>query len=38
MKSFEDIKEGDLGGWIERDVNLSHSGNAWVYGNAIITV
>ena len=29
------VAAGDLGGWIEREDNLSQvSGNAWVYGNA----
>ena len=32
--SFGDVKEGDLGGWIESEKNLSHSGDAWVYGDA----
>ena len=34
LKSFGDVKEGDLGGWIEKEENLSHDGNAWVYGIA----
>lgn len=29
-----DIKAGDLGGFIEREENLSHDGDAWVTGNA----
>ena len=28
------VCKGDLGGWIERDGNLSHEGNTWVCGNA----
>lgn len=31
---FANIKAGDLGGWIEHEANLSHDGDAWVYGNA----
>ena len=31
---FSDVKAGDLGGWVEKEDNLSHDGNAWVYGNA----
>ena len=31
---FGFVKIGDLGGWIEKEENLSHEGNAWVYGNA----
>ena len=34
LVSFGDVKEGDLGGYIEKEENLSHDGNAWVYGNA----
>ena len=34
LVSFGDVKEGDLGGYIEREGNLDHDGNAWVYGNA----
>ena len=30
---FGIIKIGDLGGWIEKEENLSHKGNAKVYGN-----
>lgn len=30
------MNEGDLGGFIEKEENLSHSGCAWVYGNAKI--
>lgn len=26
--SFGDVKEGDLGGYIEKEENLSHDGNA----------
>ena len=32
--SFGNVKEGDTGGWVEKEENLSHSGNAWVCGNA----
>ena len=28
------VKVGDIGGWIEKEDNLSHNGDAWVYGNA----
>ena len=34
LKSFGNIKEGDLGGWIESKKNLSQDGDAWVGGNA----
>lgn len=28
------VKAGDLGGWVEKEDNLSQSGNAWVSSNA----
>ena len=34
LRSFGDIKAGDLGGFIENERNLSHEDNAWVSGNA----
>ena len=33
---FSDVKEGDLGGWIEKEENLSQEGNTWVYGDATV--
>ena len=33
---FSDVKEGDLGGWIEKEENLSQEGSTWVYGNATV--
>lgn len=33
-KTFEDVHEGELGGWIESYYNLSQYGNAWVSDNA----
>lgn len=45
---FGDVKAGDLGGWVEKEENLSHEGNCWVaneakvfgdakvYGNALV--
>ena len=30
------VKAGDLGGWIEKEENLSHVDNAWVYGDAMV--
>ena len=30
------VKAGDLGGWIEKEENLSHYGDAWVSGNAMV--
>lgn len=34
LKDFSDVKVGDLGGWIEKENNLSQIGDAWVYENA----
>ena len=34
LKDFGDVKAGDKGGWIEKEENLSHQGDAWVYGSA----
>ena len=34
LKSFGDVKKGDLGGYIEKEGNLSQEGNAWVYDDA----
>ena len=34
LVSFGDVKEGGLGGLVEKEENLDQSGNAWVYGNA----
>lgn len=33
---FGDVKTGDIGGWIEKEENLSHEDTAWVYGNALV--
>lgn len=34
IADFNDVKSGDVGGWIESENNLSQSGNAWVFGDA----
>ena len=34
VAEFGLVKVGDLGGWIEKEENLSHEGKAWVYGAA----
>ena len=34
LKNFMDVKVGELGGWIEKESNLSHDSNAWVCGDA----
>ena len=37
LVAFGDVEKGELGGFIEKEDNLSHSGNAWVYGNARVS-
>ena len=34
LRDFGDVKAGDLGGAIESENNLSHTGNCWIYGTA----
>ena len=36
LTNFGTVKAGDLGGWIEKEENLSQDGNCWVYGDAIV--
>lgn len=37
LRNFGSVKVGDLGGFIEKEDNLSHGGNAWVGGNAQVS-
>ena len=37
VKDFGNVRTGELGGFIEKEENLSHKGNAWVYGNAKVS-
>lgn len=34
VRSFGDVYEGDKGGYVESEENLSHEGTCWVSGNA----
>ena len=36
-RDFMGVKKEELGGWIETEDNLSHSGNAWVSGDAQVS-
>ena len=36
-KSFKYAKEGDLGGYVEKDENLDQESDAWVYGDAWVS-
>lgn len=35
--AFGIVEAGEVGGWIEKEENLSDDGNAWVYGNAEVS-
>lgn len=37
VRDFSDVTSGEIGGWIEKEENLSHDGNAWVSGNARVS-
>ena len=37
MRDFNDIRQGDLGGFIEVENNLSHDGCSWVSGGAWVS-
>ena len=34
LVEFGNVHKGELGGYVEKEENLDHDGNAWVYGNA----
>lgn len=34
LKDFGDVKKGDLGGFVEKEDNLSQKGNCWIYDSA----
>lgn len=34
LKNFGNVHSGDLGGFVEKEDNLSQHGNCWVYDNA----
>lgn len=34
ITNFANVVAGELGGWIEKEENLSHKGGAWVSGDA----
>ncbi len=37
LVEFGNVKEGEIGGFVEKEENLGHDGNAWVYGNAKVS-
>lgn len=36
LRNFGCVKKGDLGGWIEKELNLYQCGTCWVYDEAIV--
>ena len=36
LRNFGDVKKGDWGGYIQKEENLSHFGNCWVYNEASV--
>lgn len=36
LTDFGNVKKGDLGGFIEKEENLSQNGDCWVYNNAMV--
>ena len=37
LVAFGNVEKGELGGFIEKEDNLSHAGNAWVRDNACVS-
>ena len=37
LVAFGNVEKGELGGFIEKEDNLSHDGNAWVSGDAQVS-
>jgi hypothetical protein len=37
VRSFGNVKEGDLGGFVEKEENVSEEFEAWVYGDARVS-
>ena len=36
LRDFGEVKKGDLGGFIEKESNLAHYWNCWIYNDAIV--
>ena len=36
LKDFNDVKKGDIGGYVESECNLSQYDNCWIYDNAVV--
>jgi len=37
VEEFSEVKKGELGGYIQKEDNLSHDGDAWVYDDAKVS-
>ena len=37
LRDFSDVKKGDVGGWVESEKNLSHDGDCWISGDAMVS-
>ena len=37
LVEFGDVEAGELGGYVEKESNLGHDDNAWVYGDAQVS-
>ena len=36
LKDFNDVKKGDIGGYVEGEKNLSQLGDCWIYDDAVV--
>ena len=36
LKDFNDVKKGDIGGYVEGEKNLSQLGDCWIYEDAVV--
>ena len=36
LRSFGNVKKGQIGGWIESEDNLSHDGNCWIDYDCVV--
>ena len=36
LKDFNDVKNGDIGGYVESEKNLSQYDDCWIYDNAVV--
>ena len=37
LRDFNDVKKGDIGGYVEGEKNLSQLGDCWIYDNAVVS-